>query len=62
MKIKNKYFDKWYSKIRSPYERVFANTNKRTRYTGIVKNQFTACMEAICHNLKRWIVLEENYS
>ncbi len=60
MKNKNKDLDKWYSKIRSPYERVFAHKKKRTRYIGVIKNQFTAFMEAICHNLKRLVVLSVN--
>ena len=43
----------WYSGIRSPYERVFARQNKRVRYRGVAKNQFSVFMEAICFNLKR---------
>jgi IS5 family transposase len=62
MKAKNKDLDKWYSKIRAPYERVFSNKNKRTRYIGVVKNQFTAFMDAICFNLKRLVILQENYA
>lgn len=61
MKGKNKDLDKWYSKIRAPYERVFSKTNHRVRYIGIEKNQFTAFMEAISHNLKRLVVLNEIY-
>ena len=61
MKNKNKDLDKWYSKIRAPYERVFSKTNHRVRYRGIEKNQFTAFMEAISHNLKRMVVLNEIY-
>lgn len=58
MKDKNKDKDRWYSGIRSPYERVFSKQRKRTRYRGIAKNQFAAFMEAICFNLKRMIVLD----
>jgi hypothetical protein len=47
--------------MRSPYERVFSKTNHRVRYLGIAKNQFTAFMEAIVHNLKRMVVLNELY-
>jgi len=61
MKGKNKDLDKWYSKLRSPYERVFSKTNHRVRYQGIAKNQFTAFMEAIAHNFKRMIVLDKLY-
>ena len=57
MKDKNADQDRWYSKIRAPYERVFSGVSKRTRYKGIAKNQFTAFMEAICFNLKRMLVL-----
>jgi IS5 family transposase len=57
MKDKNRDKDRWYSSIRSPYERVFSQQNKRTRYRGIAKNQFAAFMEAICFNLKRLAVL-----
>ena len=58
MLTKNKDLDKWYTKIRSPYERVFSQRNKRVRYVGIAKNQFAAFMEAICFNLKRIAVLD----
>ncbi len=60
MKIKNKDLDRWHSKLRSPYERVFSKMrhhNGRVRYRGIAKNQFASYMGAICHNLKRIIVL-----
>lgn len=62
MKNKNKDLDKFYTKLRSPYERVFSKTNHRVRYIGITKNQFTAFMEAIAHNFKRMVVLNEIYS
>jgi IS5 family transposase len=58
MSGKNKDKDRWYSKIRAPYERVFSKQNKRTRYHGVAKNQFAAFMEAICFNLKRLSVLD----
>ena len=54
---KNKDKDRWYSKMRSPYERVFSQRKKRVRYCGIAKNQFAAFMEAISFNLKRLAVL-----
>ena len=61
MKDKNKDLDKWYCKLRSPYERVFSKTNHRVRYQGVAKNQFTAFMESIAHNLKRMVVINELY-
>ena len=59
MKTKNKELDKWITKIRSPYERVFSKTRKRVRYIGVVKNQFSAFMEAIAFNFKRSAVLAQ---
>ena len=58
MKSKNKDLDKYYTKIRSPYERVFSKDNKRTRYRGLVKTQFQAFMTSLCFNLKRVVVIE----
>jgi len=57
---KDKDLDRWYSKIRSPYERVFSQQNKRVRYVGVAKNQFAAFMEAICFNMKRLVTLNVN--
>ena len=57
MKGKNKERDRWYSGIRSPYERVFSRREKRVRYRGIAKNQFALFMQSICFNLKRLTVL-----
>lgn len=59
MKGKNFDLDKWYSHLRSPYERVFSNQSKRTKYKGIAKNQFHAFMQTIAFNLKRLVVLTE---
>ena len=61
MKGKNRDLDKFYTKIRASYERVFSKTNHRVRYKGIAKNQFTAFMEAIAHYLKRMVVLDGIY-
>lgn len=57
MKDKNRDLDRWYSSIRAPYERVFSQQNKRVRYVGIAKNQFSAFMNALCFNLKRLLVI-----
>ena len=53
MKGKNFDLDRYYSKLRTPYERVFSKDNKRVRYIGVAKNQFAEFMKAICFNLKR---------
>lgn len=55
---KNKDQDRWFTYLRSPYERVFSQDNKRARYRGVAKNQFSAFMHAICFNLKRLVVLD----
>lgn len=57
MKEKNFDLDRYYTLIRSPFERVFSKANKRLRYTGIAKNQFAEFMNAICFNLKRLVVI-----
>ena len=57
MKGENKDRDRWYSSIRSPYERVFSQREKRVRCRGVAKNQFAVFMSAICFNLKRITVL-----
>ena len=57
MKGKNRDLDRYYTAIRAPFERVFSKQNKRVRYRGIAKNQFTAFMHAITFNLKRLTIL-----
>lgn len=57
MKDKNKDKDAWYTQLRAPYERIFAQQTKRIRYRGVAKNQFAAFMQAICFNLKRLTIL-----
>jgi len=37
---------------------MFSKENKRVRYKGIMKNQFTAFMQAIGFNLKRLIIID----
>lgn len=57
MKSKNRDLDNWHTGLRAPYERVFSKLQKRVRYRGIAKNQFTAMFQGICFNLKRLVVL-----
>ncbi|MEM6339259.1 MAG: hypothetical protein AAF673_04985 [Pseudomonadota bacterium] len=57
MKTKNNDKDRWYSKIRSPYERVFSKASHRARYVGVAKNQFAEFMNAMCFNLRRLVAL-----
>lgn len=56
---KNFDLDRWISKVRAPFERVFSKEPKRVRYRGIPKNQLAAFAQALCFNLKRMIVLTE---
>lgn len=57
MNDKNFDLDKYYTRIRSPFERVFSKDNKRLRYIGLAKNQFAEFMNAICFNLRRMVVI-----
>ena len=57
MNGKNFDLDKYYTKIRSPFERVFSKDNKRLRYIGLAKNQFAEFMNAMCFNLRRLTIL-----
>ena len=57
-KTKNADLDRWYARIRSPYERVFAHQSKRVRYLGLAKNHLTTLMQTIAFNLKRLAVLD----
>ena len=50
--------DCWISAMRTPYERVFSKRSKRVRYKSIENVQFQVGMNALCHNIKRLIVLE----
>lgn len=58
MHDKNKDQDRWFTKIRAPYERVFSHQGKRVRYVGIAKNQFAGFMQALAFNLKRLVALD----
>jgi IS5 family transposase len=57
MKEKNADLDRWITKLRCPYERVFSKQNNRVRYKGVVKNQGAEFMHAIAHNFRRLLVL-----
>ena len=58
MKNKNKDKDRWISKLRSPYERVFSQMERRARYRGEEKVQFQMFMEGFAFNLKRLLKLD----
>ena len=60
MKGKNRDLDRYYTAIRAPFEHVFSKQNKRVRYRGIAKNQFSAFMQAITFNFKRLVVVAKS--
>jgi len=57
-KNKDRDFDQYISRMRMPYESVFAKLNKRARFRGLAKVQFQGFAQAIAHNLKRLIKIE----
>ncbi len=57
MKAKNKDKDRWHTKLRAPYERVFSKRNKRVRYRDQAKVQFQVGANALAYNVKRLITL-----
>jgi len=57
MKGKNKDKDKWLTKLRAPFENVFAKDETRARYRGLVKMQLQAFLEALVFNVKRLVVI-----
>ena len=59
-KDKNRDLDRFFSKLRMPFEGVFSKMSKRARYRGLTKVHFQVLAESIAHNLKRLIVIGEN--
>ena len=57
MKVKDRDKDRWLTKIRAPYERVFSQRSRRVRYVGVAKNQFSGMMRAMAFNMKRMLKL-----
>ena len=55
---KNKYLDRWRSRVRMPYENVFRYQPKFTRYRKKRWVDFQVLMEAIAYNLKRLITID----
>lgn len=60
MNGKDKDKDRWLSGIRSPYERVFSQRNRKVRYRGLKKVQFQVGIRALVFNLKRLLALDVN--
>jgi IS5 family transposase len=57
MKAKNKDKDRWLTQLRAPYESVFSQWEKRTRYRGTPKVQLQAFLESIVFNVKRLVAI-----
>ena len=60
MRDKNRDLDRWMSKLRAPYEGVFSQQRRRVRYRGVMKNQWSGFMEALCYNIKRLLVMDKH--
>lgn len=56
-KVKNKDLDKWRSITRMPFEGNFSKLKKRAKFRSQVKVLFQCFSEAICHNLKKAILI-----
>lgn len=61
-KDKNRDFDRWISKLRSPFESVFSQQKKMTRFAGIARNKFKGFIEAVAFNIKKALKAKEQYS
>jgi len=57
MKDKNTELDRWITKLRCPYERIFSKQNNRARYKGVAKNQVSEFLYAVAYNFRRLLVL-----
>lgn len=57
---KNFDLDRWRSKVRMPYEGVFASLGKRARYRGLEKVVFQNFLQSICFNLKKAVQILPN--
>ena len=56
-KTKNHDLDRWRSAIRMPFEGTFSKLKKRARYRGILKVEFQNIFQALCHNLKKAVII-----
>jgi IS5 family transposase len=57
MKEKNAEKDKFFSKLRAPFEGVFSKQNKRVRYKGAEKNHVAELLYAIAFNMRRLVAI-----
>ena len=59
MKAKDKDKDRFFTKLRSPFEGVFSKQQKHVRYKGTLKNQAAELLYAMAHNFRRLLVIED---
>lgn len=55
---KNRDKDRFLTRLRMPYEGVFARMNKKVRYRGLAKTDFQNLMQSFTYNLKRLIKID----
>ena len=57
--VKGKNFDKdkWLTRVRMPFENIFSKDERRARYRGLSKVQLQAFLEAMVHNVKRFVTV-----
>ena len=58
-KQKNYDLDRWRSKLRMPFEGTFSKMPKLTRYRTKVKVTFEVIFQALVHNCKRLVKIQE---
>lgn len=56
-KLKNKDKDRWLSSVRMPFEGTFSKLRRRAKFRGLNKVNFQCMFEAICHNLKKAVLI-----
>jgi IS5 family transposase len=57
MKEKDRDKDRFFSKLRAPFEGVFSKQNKRVRYQGVEKNFAAELLYAMAFNMRRLIAI-----
>jgi IS5 family transposase len=54
---KNRDLDRWLSSMRMPFEGTFSKRRRRAKFRSRAKVFFQATFEALCHNLKKAVVI-----
>lgn len=56
-KTKNRDLDRWLSAVRMPFEGTFSKRRRRAKFRSQAKVFFQATFEALCHNLKKAVMI-----